>query len=104
VNLGLGHRWDKHFGVLISEGPYKQPRITKNNFGRDMLWGVHNSKRVFLYRRSLYPKFTVFHFKDLYPGGLVIMFHILCKVCVCVILIVVRVTSGGISCVLTLRR
>jgi hypothetical protein len=35
-----GHRWDKHFGVLISEGPSKQPRITKNNFGRDMLWGV----------------------------------------------------------------
>jgi hypothetical protein len=28
------------FGVLISEGPYKQPRITKNNLGRDMLWGV----------------------------------------------------------------
>jgi hypothetical protein len=26
--------------VLISEGPYKQPRITKNNFGRDMFWGV----------------------------------------------------------------
>jgi hypothetical protein len=39
-----GHRWDKHFRVLISEGPYKQPRITKNNFGRDMLWGVPISR------------------------------------------------------------
>jgi hypothetical protein len=38
--VNFGHRWDKHFGVLISEGPYKQPRITKNVFGRDMLWGV----------------------------------------------------------------
>jgi hypothetical protein len=29
------------FGYLYSsEGPYKQPRITKNNVVRDMLWGV----------------------------------------------------------------
>jgi hypothetical protein len=39
-HMQTGSPQDKHFGVLTSEDPYKQPRITKNNFGRDMLWGV----------------------------------------------------------------
>jgi hypothetical protein len=48
----------KHFGVLISKGPYKQPRITKNNFGMDMLWGVSISECSYIegpyIRGSLY--------------------------------------------------